>query len=109
MVWGTHRCTITLTANGDYTCQWFSQTYVGSWRLDHAGQFWITESNSPDNPHAWRSYAVALDPATGKTLWKTDVGGPMSNAPITYEWAGRQYVIIGARNTLTALALPTGG
>lgn len=54
-------------------------------------------------------YAVALDPATGKTLWKTDVGGPMTNAPITYEWAGRQYVIIGARNTLTGLALPTGG
>ncbi len=52
---------------------------------------------------------MALDPATGKTLWKTNVGGPMTNAPITYEWAGRQYVLIGAGNTLTGLALPTGG
>jgi alcohol dehydrogenase (cytochrome c) len=54
-------------------------------------------------------YAVALDPATGRTLWKADVGGPMTNAPITYEWAGRQYVLIGARSTLIALALPAGG
>ena len=59
--------------------------------------------------HVEPGYAAGLDPATGKTLWKTDVGGPMTNAPITYEWAGRQYVIIGARNTLTGLALPTGG
>ncbi len=51
-------------------------------------------------------YAVALDPATGRTLWKSDVGGPISNAPITYEWAGRQYVLIGVRNSLMALALP---
>jgi hypothetical protein len=32
----------------------------------------------------------------------------MTNAPITYEWAGRQYVLIGARSTLIALALPAG-
>jgi hypothetical protein len=51
-------------------------------------------------------YAVALDPATCKTLWKSDVGGVITNAPITYEWAGRQYVLIAARNTLIALALP---
>jgi alcohol dehydrogenase (cytochrome c) len=49
---------------------------------------------------------VALDPASGKTLWKSNVGGALTNAPITYEWAGRQYVLIAARNTLMAMALP---
>ena len=32
--------------------------------------------------------------------------GVITNAPITYEWAGRQYVLIAARHTLMALALP---
>jgi outer membrane protein assembly factor BamB len=54
-------------------------------------------------------YAVALDPANGKTLWKSDVGGAITNAPTTYEWAGRQYVLVAARNTLIALALPNAG
>jgi len=65
--------------------------------LTTAGQLLFT-SNS--------GYAVALDPASGKTLWKSNVGGALSNAPITYEWAGRQYVLIAARNTLMAMALP---
>jgi hypothetical protein len=44
--------------------------------------------------------------ANGKTLWKSDVGGAIINAPTTYEWAGRQYVLVAARTTLIALALP---
>jgi outer membrane protein assembly factor BamB len=29
-------------------------------------------------------YLVALDAMDGKTVWKTNVGGPATNAPITY-------------------------
>jgi alcohol dehydrogenase (cytochrome c) len=53
-------------------------------------------------------YFVALDPATGKTLWKYNPGGPETNAPMTYEWAGRQYVVLAAQNKLYAFALPPG-
>ncbi len=53
-------------------------------------------------------YFVALDPANGKTLWKYNPGGPETNAPMTYEWAGRQYVVLAAQNKLYAFALPVG-
>jgi alcohol dehydrogenase (cytochrome c) len=51
-------------------------------------------------------YFVALDPATGKTLWKYNPGGPETNAPMTYELDGRQYVVLAAQSKLCAFALP---
>lgn len=53
----------------------------------------------------------ALDKATGKTLWETDLGAGATGAPMTYLHQGKQYfvVAIGGREhpaELVAFALP---
>lgn len=50
--------------------------------------------------------ALALDPATGRTLWHVNLNDPMFNGPITYEIDGRQYVLLGAGAKLFAFTLP---
>jgi alcohol dehydrogenase (cytochrome c) len=47
----------------------------------------------------------ALDAKTGALLWKSIVGGPVSAAPITYQFEGKQYVAIAAGHALFAFAL----
>jgi alcohol dehydrogenase (cytochrome c) len=47
---------------------------------------------------------VAMDAANGNLLWHTRIGN-ISNAPQTYEAAGRQYVLVGVGDTLFAFAL----
>src|ERR1700687_309128 len=49
---------------------------------------------------------LALDPASGKTLWHLNVGGRRAASPMTYELDGRQYVIIPIQDILYAFALP---
>jgi acido-empty-quinoprotein group A len=49
---------------------------------------------------------LALDPATGKTLWHLNAGGEMASSPMTYELDGRQYLIIAVQDILYAFALP---
>jgi alcohol dehydrogenase (cytochrome c) len=49
---------------------------------------------------------LALDAATGKTLWHVYGGGPAQGPPITYELDGRQYVVFGAHGVLYAFTLP---
>ncbi len=49
---------------------------------------------------------LALDPATGKTLWHLNLGGKLDASPMTYELDGRQYLIIPVQDTLYAFALP---
>ncbi len=49
---------------------------------------------------------VALDPATGKTLWHTYPGAAMGSAPMTYELDGRQYVVTPVEGVIYAWALP---
>jgi alcohol dehydrogenase (cytochrome c) len=49
---------------------------------------------------------VALDASNGKTLWHTYPGGNVTGSPMTYEWAGRQYVITAVEGVLYAWALP---
>jgi alcohol dehydrogenase (cytochrome c) len=49
---------------------------------------------------------MALDPATGKTLWHLNVGGDVENGAMTYELDGRQYIVVGVDDTLYAFALP---
>ena len=49
---------------------------------------------------------MALDPATGNTLWHASLGANVHNGPITYDLDGRQYVVVGAGSTLVAFALP---
>jgi alcohol dehydrogenase (cytochrome c) len=49
---------------------------------------------------------LVLDPATGKTLWHVNAGGPMFSSPMTYELDDRQYVVEGVQGVLYAWALP---
>ena len=51
---------------------------------------------------------LALDTATGKTLWHAGLGADIQTSPTTYELDGRQYVLMGAGQTLFAWALPEG-
>ncbi len=48
---------------------------------------------------------VALDPATGTPLWHAALHTGMTNAPITYELDGVQYLVVGAGDTLYAFAM----
>jgi acido-empty-quinoprotein group A len=49
---------------------------------------------------------IALNPATGKTLWHVSVGDKMVASPMTYALDGRQYVLTPAGNVVFAWALP---
>jgi len=42
---------------------------------------------------------------TGKELWKTNLGGSIVNAPITYQIDGKQYVTTISGHTLVTFAL----
>ncbi|MDQ6678557.1 MAG: acido-empty-quinoprotein group A [Acidobacteriota bacterium] len=43
---------------------------------------------------------VALDATTGKPLWHVNLGSGMSNGPITYQLDGKQYLVVGAGDTM---------
>lgn len=49
---------------------------------------------------------LALDTATGKTLWHAGEGSPMQSSPITYELDGRQYLLTSSGGVLFAWAQP---
>jgi alcohol dehydrogenase (cytochrome c) len=49
---------------------------------------------------------LALDTATGKTLWHAGTGARMNTSPITYELDGRQYVVAGSGGVLFVWAMP---
>jgi acido-empty-quinoprotein group A len=66
--------------------------------LTTAGNLLFAQDNS-DN-------LMALDPATGKTLWHVNVGGKMMTSPMTYELDGRQYLLTAIQNVIFAWALP---
>jgi acido-empty-quinoprotein group A len=48
---------------------------------------------------------IAFDPANGTILWHSNLGTAVTNGPITYTIAGRQYLVAGAGDTLHAFAL----
>ena len=41
-----------------------------------------------------QGYALALDDATGKVLWKFQTGSAVRGQPITYKVGGKQYVAV---------------
>ena len=49
---------------------------------------------------------IAWAPEKGTILWHIHLAKSVSNGPMTYELDGRQYLVVGAGNTLYALALP---
>lgn len=66
--------------------------------LTTAGKLLFTQDNE-DN-------LIALDTATGNTLWHVNVGASMAASPLTYEIDGRQYVLTPVGNVMFAWALP---
>jgi acido-empty-quinoprotein group A len=50
---------------------------------------------------------LALDPATGETLWHTYGGGGATTTPMTYELDGRQYLLTPSDGVLYAWTLPS--
>ena len=66
--------------------------------LTTAGKLLFTGDNS-DN-------LLALDPATGKTLWHLNIGGELAASPMTYQLDGRQYLMAPIGDVLYAFALP---
>ncbi len=49
---------------------------------------------------------LAVETATGKTLWHAGSGAHIESSPITYELDGKQYVLLSAGGVLFAFALP---
>ncbi len=49
---------------------------------------------------------LALDARDGKTLWHATMNGNEMNGPITYQLDGKQYVVVGAGQSLYAYAIP---
>jgi alcohol dehydrogenase (cytochrome c) len=48
---------------------------------------------------------VAFDPAKGAPIWRQRLTNPVSNGPSTWVLDGKQYLIVGAGDTLYALTL----
>ena len=48
---------------------------------------------------------VARDPATGEALWPTRLHDSVSNGPMSYELDGRQYLVVGAGDSLYAFTV----
>ncbi|MGH9328127.1 MAG: acido-empty-quinoprotein group A [Terriglobia bacterium] len=66
--------------------------------LTTAGHVLFTADNS--------GHFMALEPASGKTLWHVNLGGGIGNSPETFELDGRQYVVVAAEDLLFAFTLP---
>jgi glucose dehydrogenase len=66
--------------------------------LTTAGKLLFTADNAGN--------LLAMDPATGKTLWHSYGGGKVVASPMTYELDGRQYVVFQVQDVLFAFALP---
>jgi alcohol dehydrogenase (cytochrome c) len=52
-------------------------------------------------------YFYAFDARNGSMLWKVNVGGQISAAPMTYEIGGKQYVAVAAGHCLFVYGLRT--
>ena len=78
--------------------RWDTNTHSGL--LTTAGNLLFAGGNSQD--------LVALNATTGDAIWHARLGNSVSNGPITYEMDGRQYVIVGAGDTLFAFVMNNG-
>ena len=48
---------------------------------------------------------IAFDATAGGILWHSRLGGTVANGPISYELDGKQYVVVGAGDSIYAFAL----
>ena len=72
----------------------------GTGLLTTAGNLLFTGDNS--------GHFLAMDAKTGKTVWHTKVAANQANGAITYQLDGKQYVVVGAGDSLYAFALAAG-
>jgi alcohol dehydrogenase (cytochrome c) len=83
------------------------RNYPSSVSLDLTGGIMTTATGllfTGDNDGTF----YAFESASGKQLWKADVGAPVwGTAPISYMLDGRQWVVTPAGLTITAFALPS--
>ncbi len=49
---------------------------------------------------------IAFDPASGRILWHFHLSAAVTNGPMTFQLDGRQYLIVGAGDTLYAFTPP---
>jgi alcohol dehydrogenase (cytochrome c) len=49
---------------------------------------------------------IAFDPETGKPLWHARLASSVANGPMSYELDRRQYLVVGAGDTLYAFTVP---
>jgi alcohol dehydrogenase (cytochrome c) len=49
---------------------------------------------------------LALDAATGATLWHFYAGSNIPSSPISYSIDGKQYIAVSSANVLYSFALP---
>ncbi len=49
---------------------------------------------------------LALETASGNTLWHAGTGSPMQSSPISYELDGRQYIVTSSGGVVFAWSLP---
>jgi alcohol dehydrogenase (cytochrome c) len=78
----------------------WTHPWIGGGRsplLTTAGNLLFTTGPSQD--------VVALNATTGQALWHSVIGNSVSNSPITYEMDGKQYLVVGAGDTIYAFAL----
>jgi len=50
-------------------------------------------------------HLIAFDPANGKIIWHAGLGANVSNGPVTYMLDGKQYLVVGAGDSLYSFAL----
>ena len=73
---------------------------MGTGLLTTAGNLLFAGDNS--------GHILAMDAKTGKTVWHTTVAANQANGAITYQLDGKQYVLVGAGDSLYAFALGAG-
>lgn len=71
----------------------FVSTAVGSdpKQAIRTGQYGDVEPVTDASKHTW--HLIALDKATGKVVWETELEGGTTAPPMTYLWQGKQYIV----------------
>jgi len=84
-------------------------TGARKWEVAYAGPAWAGVTSTASGMVFSGDHAgnfLAVDAATGKTLYTYFTGAPIFAPPTTYSIDGRQYVVVPSGLTVVALALP---
>jgi alcohol dehydrogenase (cytochrome c) len=79
------------------------------WEFPHFSESWagvLTTQGGLAFSGNEEGYFIALDAGTGKVLWRSALGGPISASPISYSVQGKQYVAVASRTGVFAFSIP---